>query len=192
MKIGLLNRRGETGFTLIEVMIVAAIMGIIAGIAIPGFMAWLPNYRLRSAAQDLLGNFQLAKITAIKRSTNCTVIFRTPINQIDLGGGGTDLDYVVFVDSDRDLEYDGGEVVLTQKRWTDYSDVDFDINASGTGGDGLTFILNDDSLPSIAFRPNGLPVTNLGGLGAGTAFLINTKGRTMSVVVSTAGNVRIN
>lgn len=190
MKTGLLNQTDETGFTLLEVIVVAAIMGIIASIAIPGFMAWLPNYRLRSAAQDLLGNFQLAKITAIKTNTNCTIIFRTPVRPIILGSTSTNFDYVVFVDSNKNLEYDAGETVITQKQWADYKDVAFDTSASGTGGTGLSFAFNDNNLPAISFRPNGLPINNSGGMGAGTAFLINTKGKTRSVIVSFAGSIR--
>lgn len=172
----------ESGFTVIEVMVVIAIIGIMSAIAIPAFSTWLPNYRLRSAARDLYSNFQLAKLTAIKNNTYCAVTFNQPV-------GGTTYDYVVFLDADDDLEYDAGEEVITKVLWSSYDYVSYD--TSEGGGDGLTFTDNDDNLPMIGFRPNGLPINNALGFGAGTAFLKNTRNRTTSVIVSLAGNIRI-
>jgi type IV fimbrial biogenesis protein FimT len=172
----------KDGFTLIELLMTFVILGIMVSIAIPGFSRWLPNYRLKSAARDVFSNFQLAKLTSIKRNSYCTITFNQAIS-------GTNYDYVVYVDSDRDLEYDAGEDVITKLLWTDYKAVSFDITQGG--GDGLTFTNNDDGLPSIAFTFTGLPKNNSGGLGAGSVFLTNPNGKATKVVVSSAGNIRI-
>ena len=113
---------------------------------------------------------------------NCAITFNQTV-------GGINYDYVVFVDADSDLEYDAGENVITKVHWRNYKSVSFDTTEGG--GDGLTFTDNDAGLPSIAFRSNGLPRNNIGGLGAGTVFLKNTNNKTISVVVSSAGNIRI-
>lgn len=172
----------QAGLTLLELMIAIVIIAILTAIAVPNIISWLPNYRLKAAARDLVSNFQKAKITAIKTNRNCAIVFNQAV-------GGISYDYVVFVDADNDLEYDPGENVITLVRWRDYKGVSFD-TAEG-GGDGLTFAANDDGLPSIAFRSNGLPTNNTGGFGAGTVFLKNTNNRTISLVVSLAGNIRI-
>ena len=70
-----------------------------------------------------------------------------------------------------------------------YEGVTFD--TSQGGGDGLSFTNNDDGLPSIAFRSNGLTMDNAGGFGPGTVFLRNTKNKTASIEVSSVGNIRI-
>jgi len=65
----------SNGFTLSELLVVLAILGILATTAIPGFSRWLPSYRLKGAARDLFSNFQLAKLTAIKDRSECAVYF---------------------------------------------------------------------------------------------------------------------
>lgn len=171
-----------SGFTLIELMFVIIIIAILASISIPTFYRWLPKYKLRAATRDLYSNFQLAKLTAIKRNTNSTITFDQPIN-------GITYDYVVYVDSDRDLEYDAGEEVITKVLLSSYGNVSYDISQGG--GDGITFTNNDDGLPSIAFIPDGRTRDNGGGFGTGSVFLKNKQVNTIEVFVSSVGNIRI-
>ena len=74
---------------MVELVIVIAIIAILAAIAVPNLLRWLPNYRLRSAINDLYTNFQKAKLESIKRNTNVVLAF-DPTNGID--------SYQVFVD----------------------------------------------------------------------------------------------
>lgn len=178
----LVNRRSISGFTLIEVLMTMVVLGILAALAIPAFSSWVPSYQLKAAAREFYSHCQLAKLTAIKRNRDCTITF----NQLL---GAQLFDYVVYVDSDNDKEYDNGEEVILSRRWMDHGDVGLD--RSRGGGDGISFLENDEGLPTIAFKPDGLPVNNLGGLGMGTVFLKNERNLTARVIISSAGNIRI-
>lgn len=65
----------ERGFTLVEMMMIIAIIGILTAVSVPNFLVWLPGWRARSAARDLYSNMHLARMSAIKNRQDCTVTF---------------------------------------------------------------------------------------------------------------------
>jgi type IV fimbrial biogenesis protein FimT len=75
--IKLASMRGKTvyslGFTLVELMITVAIVGILAAIAAPSFQDMLNQTRASSLANELAASLNLARSEAIKRGTQVTV-----------------------------------------------------------------------------------------------------------------------
>ena len=67
--------RKNSGFTITELMVTIAIFAILLSLAIPNFIAWLPNYRLQSGAEEIQSTLQFARVTAIKRNATATVSF---------------------------------------------------------------------------------------------------------------------
>jgi prepilin-type N-terminal cleavage/methylation domain-containing protein len=67
--------KNDSGFSIIEVIIVVTIISILTAIAVPGFMAWVPKYRVRDAAQDLYSNVQWTKMQAIKHNKTWGIVF---------------------------------------------------------------------------------------------------------------------
>ncbi len=69
--------RKESGFTLIELMVTMAIVLIMASIAVPTLLSWLPKQRLRGAVTDLVSDIQLTKLSAIKENRDWAMVFDT-------------------------------------------------------------------------------------------------------------------
>ena len=78
--------RKHLGFSLLEVMVVMAIIFIIASIAMPPFLRWRTDAQLRGAASNLRGDLELAKLRAIRENSFVAVLFNAN-------------DYIIFVDN---------------------------------------------------------------------------------------------
>ena len=63
----------ETGFTLIEMLIVVAIMGITAVIAFPNYLVWQSRSELRQAVTEVQNQLLLARMAALSRNAPVTV-----------------------------------------------------------------------------------------------------------------------
>ncbi len=63
------------GFTLIELMVVMAIMTVLAVLGIPNLISWLPKYRSGSAAREILSVVQQARFRAVKENASVVVAF---------------------------------------------------------------------------------------------------------------------
>ena len=171
----------HAGFSLTELMTVIAVLGIMVAIAVPGFIKWLPDCYLKSAARDLRASFQLARITAIKTGANCTITFNQTVDSDTCDGDPCD--YVVFQDEDNDLVLDSSETTVKGVKWADYH--------ASISTDSNTFTNNDDGLPAVAFRSNGIPRNSAGGFGGGTVSIKNSDNSEADIELSNAGNIRI-
>ncbi|OGQ89087.1 MAG: hypothetical protein A3J85_01630 [Desulfobacula sp. RIFOXYA12_FULL_46_16] len=156
-------RNKNSGFTLVELMVVIAIIGIMAGIAIPNFFSFLPKSRLRSATRDIISCLQEMKLRAIKENATTVIVF-------DLANDR----YTAFVDNGPGVAagnstLDASESIIKQE--TLPSDLDM-YNTS--------FVANTGG-----FTARGLPRN------AGTVFISYGNTDYRSVIVNLAGNIRI-
>lgn len=84
-----IGQNPQSGFTLIEVMVVIAIVGIFITIAAPSFTSFINTMRIKSASFDLVNDLNLARSEAIKRNADVVVV------RLDAGGwqGGWRIDF---------------------------------------------------------------------------------------------------
>ncbi len=68
-----MNNKQFSGFSLTELLVVIALIGIIASIAIPSFQGMIEKNRLKAAIESLAADLMFARTEAIKRSTNLDV-----------------------------------------------------------------------------------------------------------------------
>jgi prepilin-type N-terminal cleavage/methylation domain-containing protein len=68
-------RARERGFSLIEALIVVAIIAVMAAVALPNIGQYIRNYKIRGAAQQVSGELQAARSKAIMTNTNAGVSF---------------------------------------------------------------------------------------------------------------------
>ena len=98
-------KRAQQGFTLIELMIVVAIIGILAAIAIPQYQ----DYTIRARVSEAV-NMAAAAKTALAETYNSNRSM--PANNTDAGYGGASSTYVASI-SITATDVDTGNVTVT-------------------------------------------------------------------------------
>lgn len=63
-------KKSRRGFSLVELVIAVAIMGVLLSLAAPSFSAYLRNVKLRSAAEMFAAGVQLARSEAVRMNTS--------------------------------------------------------------------------------------------------------------------------
>ena len=155
--------RKHSGFTVVELLVVIALIGTIAAIAVPNFISWLPNYRLRSAADDLYSNFQIVKLGAIKNNNNWAIVFNEGADSYtlisDYGGTNTTEKTVVLSSYKSGVGFGNGNA--TQ-----------DIPVNGFPNGMVSYTSPNDT---AVFNPQGLTTT------LGYVYLSNDQGAARAV-----------
>lgn len=117
----------ENGFTLLELIIVIALIGIISGIAAPQVSGIIPGYRVKSGSQQIVSEMLLLRMRAINENRRHRIIFGSPDKS----------NYKIQQDGNKDGDYsDSVDTVIKTAALP--VGVVFDTNASkGISGDPM-------------------------------------------------------
>ncbi len=95
--------RSRRGFTMIEILVVVVIAGIIAGIAMPGFVRATRGAQLRTASRTVLMAHKYARSTAVLRQTQMALLIDSVGKEIEIvsltGGPNSLASRGAFLDS---------------------------------------------------------------------------------------------
>jgi type II secretion system protein H len=69
--------REPDGFTLTELFVAIAIVGVLAAVAVPNILGQMPRYRLNGAASQLKAELMAARMKAVSKNRKVAIFFTT-------------------------------------------------------------------------------------------------------------------
>jgi len=91
----------QSGFTLIEMLVVLAIIVIITTSAIPGFQSFIQNNRMSTTTHQFVTSLNLARSEAVKLGKRVTMC-KSNNSSTCVTSGGWEQGWIVFVDENGD------------------------------------------------------------------------------------------
>lgn len=108
---GLRQHGGAGGFTLLEALVVLALLGILATMAAPAMSDLRARQQLQAQAEGLLDSLVLARSEALRRQQRVSLCAKASDSTCDANGHWQQ-GWLVFVDANNNALHDEGEVLI--------------------------------------------------------------------------------
>ena len=103
----------QTGFTLIELMVAVAIMGILLAVAVPSFESMVNTNKLVGAANEMVASIQTARMESLRRNRRAIVcLSATPDSASPSCSSANPTGWITFLDVDANGSFNGNDVLL--------------------------------------------------------------------------------
>lgn len=96
--------RQQSGFTIIELLIVVTIVGVLSAVAAPSLRTMIITNQVRTATSDLLNDIAIARSESAKRSQRVVMCASTDMNTCSGSAWGSG--WISFVDANNNLQRD--------------------------------------------------------------------------------------
>jgi type IV fimbrial biogenesis protein FimT len=71
------TKAAHRGFSLIEIMVAIAILGIVMAVGLPSFQSWIRNTQIRTMGESIQNGLRLARAEAVRRNQNVEFVLVT-------------------------------------------------------------------------------------------------------------------
>jgi type IV fimbrial biogenesis protein FimT len=156
------------GMTLVESLVVVAILAVLAALTAPAFSALLKKQRVDAVSYRLIAHLQTARSVAVSRNV------RTTIAPVD--GSHWEQGWQVFTDANRTSKYDGDDELIVAA-----PSIETGLSISG-GASGQSW---------VSFAGDGQPKLFNGGFQAGSFVVCAGADLGTQVIMNRAGRIRL-
>lgn len=161
----------STGFSLIELMVVIAIIGVLAVIGLPSYNTWVQNSRVRNGAESILNGLQLARSEAVARNTRIAFVFTDAASGWTLGCFAVSVTCPAVIQS----------------------------RAASDGSGGTSVVVNNAAVANTVYFSNlgtlvdaaGAAVAGVMTIDVDSTVLSGSESRELRIQISTSGSVRM-
>lgn len=175
------------GFTLVELLVTIAILGILMAIALPNYQQFILNTRMTTQANEFLTMLNLTRSEAVKRNARVTMC---------KSSNGTAC--VVTALSESSASWQSGWIIFVDGATAgiiDGTDDTMKLRVQGALAGGSTLVGNSNVINYVSYVSNGRAQLDNGGIQIGTFTLCSSvaaaKGREI-VLTKGAGRARVN